>query len=488
MNRHQHDPSGKSVNDSIAEANSSPSHSGEYSPLVPDSSTLARVQPLLRLGGVGGIDRAAESTLLPQMNDSVTFWGQQGFNGLQTPPSSSRQLHRQPEEKQQDEMKKPRSSGRGVKRPLQSAVEPTPLGSRRSMRVVRPEELGVSSLHDSDTLLECLRPLLPTSPTRSRQATAAFASAPSRIKRHRRTLSGTSTTSFVAHNNKVSSMEMDNKSSSSSDDNEHDDDVDYSIDYASPADESESYASEAKSSMPLEQTDSNDEMSRRKQPLSPKSSSTIDATARNPVPAGEVRFRASHKKQWWERFQDMVNFKETNGHCVVPLYNPSNPSLSHWVKRQRCQYKLKIEGKHSTLTDERQKLLEDLGFTWDSHNAAWEERFHELLRFKEEHGHCDVPSTYKENPPLASWIKCQRRYMRMYFRREADKKEAASRGESIGVSVGDTSNSGFQLEGELTRIGKKPRTISHSLASDRVQRMLEAGIQWEKKTGKKTPK
>jgi hypothetical protein len=67
------------------------------------------------------------------------------------------------------------------------------------------------------------------------------------------------------------------------------------------------------------------------------------------------RFRESHLEKWNQRFQDLIEFREEFGHCLVPLEWPLNPSLSHWVKRQRCQYKAKREGKHSTLTDERQE-------------------------------------------------------------------------------------------------------------------------------------
>ena len=475
MNRHQHDPSGSSINDNISQANSSPTESGDWAPLLANPSSLARVQPLMRL--TPGIDRDAESTLLPNLNDPITTrWGQHGFNSPQVPPS---RRSYQPEEKQLEEEKKP---SRGVKRNWQASImEPTPLGSRRHMRVVMPGELGISSLRDSETILECLRPLLPSPTGASPRSASAVSTRRASSRRHHG-----STTEFV-HSQQASRQTMDHSSSSSSSDEDEFDDVDYSIDYTSPADGSESYVSESKSTRSIDHLDRDKPIKKRKKQKQSPPASTSETTAKSPTPAGEVRFRASHTKQWWERYQDMVQFKETNGHCVVPLYNPSNPSLSHWVKRQRCQYKLKLEGKHSTLTEERQKLLEDLGFTWDSHNAAWEERFHELLRFKEEHGHCDVPSTYKENPPLASWIKCQRRYIRMYFRREADKKAAAERITAAGSEVGGDALTitGPQHEAQFTKVGKKPRTISHSLDSDRVQRMIDVGIQWEKKTGKK---
>ena len=77
----------------------------------------------------------------------------------------------------------------------------------------------------------------------------------------------------------------------------------------------------------------------------------------------------------------------------------------HWVKRQRYQYKLKKEGKHSNMTNEREEALNRLGFVWDSHAVFWEERFNELKAFRDTHGHCNVPTKLPDNPQLAIWGK-----------------------------------------------------------------------------------
>ena len=39
----------------------------------------------------------------------------------------------------------------------------------------------------------------------------------------------------------------------------------------------------------------------------------------------------------------------------------------------------------------------------------WEQRFAALVAFKAKHGHCNVPSTYREDPSLAAWVfNCRR--------------------------------------------------------------------------------
>lgn len=125
------------------------------------------------------------------------------------------------------------------------------------------------------------------------------------------------------------------------------------------------------------------------------------------------RFRPYQYEQWTEKFQELCDFRKLRGHCQVPHTYKENPPLARWVKRQRYQYKLKVEGKMSTMTDERVQLLENIGFIWDSHAAAWAEKLHELKDYARQRGDCNVPSTYPENPQLATWVKCQRRQYKL---------------------------------------------------------------------------
>ncbi|KAG7368431.1 helicase domain protein [Nitzschia inconspicua] len=126
------------------------------------------------------------------------------------------------------------------------------------------------------------------------------------------------------------------------------------------------------------------------------------------------KFRGYQCDQWQERYAELLEFHNQNGHSSVPHTDSANRRLARWVKRQRYQYKLRQEGKPSAMTEERTQALERLGFVWDSHGAAFEDRLRELEEFKELHKHCNVPSNYKANSSLASWVKCQRRQYRLY--------------------------------------------------------------------------
>ena len=136
------------------------------------------------------------------------------------------------------------------------------------------------------------------------------------------------------------------------------------------------------------------------------------------------RYRLYQAEQWCDRLQEFINFKNTNGHCMVPHKYPENPALAQWVKRQRYQYKLKSSGRHSTLSDERQNELESLGFVWDSHKAAWDEKFVELYKYYSYHGNSNVPTKYKSNPTLAIWVKSQRRQYKLFTQAKANPANA----------------------------------------------------------------
>jgi hypothetical protein len=127
------------------------------------------------------------------------------------------------------------------------------------------------------------------------------------------------------------------------------------------------------------------------------------------------RFRSYQAQQWNERFADLEEFRNKNGHCLVPHNFAENPSLAQWVKRQRYQYKLKEERKHSTLTEERQAKLDAMAFIWDSHKAVWEEKYKALHSFRANHGHANVPSKHNDKA-LAIWVKCQRRQHKLFLK------------------------------------------------------------------------
>ena len=66
----------------------------------------------------------------------------------------------------------------------------------------------------------------------------------------------------------------------------------------------------------------------------------------------------------------------------------------------------------SPLTQERIDFLKEIGFAWtirsrDSLGESWNQRYNELTEFRNEYGHCNVPSRYPPNPELGVWVSCE---------------------------------------------------------------------------------
>eukprot|EP00586_Coscinodiscus_wailesii_P019545 CAMPEP_0172506182 /NCGR_PEP_ID=MMETSP1066-20121228/192487_1 /TAXON_ID=671091 /ORGANISM="Coscinodiscus wailesii, Strain CCMP2513" /LENGTH=244 /DNA_ID=CAMNT_0013283087 /DNA_START=204 /DNA_END=938 /DNA_ORIENTATION=- len=72
---------------------------------------------------------------------------------------------------------------------------------------------------------------------------------------------------------------------------------------------------------------------------------------------------------WMQRYEDLRKFKMKHGHCRVPRGFAENPSLGNWVSSQRMHFKKYKEGKKSTITENRVRALEQIGFQWKKKNA-----------------------------------------------------------------------------------------------------------------------
>lgn len=65
---------------------------------------------------------------------------------------------------------------------------------------------------------------------------------------------------------------------------------------------------------------------------------------------------------WERRLEQLREFKKEFGHCRVPQGWARNPKLNIWVNEQRRAYRLKQEGRYSSLDDEKHKTLDEIGF------------------------------------------------------------------------------------------------------------------------------
>jgi uncharacterized protein YerC len=124
---------------------------------------------------------------------------------------------------------------------------------------------------------------------------------------------------------------------------------------------------------------------------------------------------------WEDRLSQLADYRKINGHCNVPRSYSENSKLAQWVKQQRTNYRLHLEGKASCLTLSRIQELESLGFEWGFYyvTAAWEDRLSQLAAYRKINGHCNVPRSYSENSKLAQWVKQQRTNYRLHRQAKA---------------------------------------------------------------------
>jgi hypothetical protein len=109
--------------------------------------------------------------------------------------------------------------------------------------------------------------------------------------------------------------------------------------------------------------------------------------------------------KWAERFEQLKRFKEEHEHCEVGLVEGEDGELSQWVSTQR--------GRNSSgkLQAEQKAKLDSIGFNWtpeSKNDLKWQEMYEQLKKYHAENGDADVPSRWKQNPKLASWVAAQR--------------------------------------------------------------------------------
>ena len=119
-------------------------------------------------------------------------------------------------------------------------------------------------------------------------------------------------------------------------------------------------------------------------------------------------------EKWAVKVEELRSFSKANGHTRVP----SNTKLHLWLHNQRraCA--------KGSLSNERRASLEAVGVDFRvKTRVSWEARLDELRAFRDAHGHCAVPATWRHNKTLGSWVAAQRKQHRAGTLR-AERKEA----------------------------------------------------------------
>jgi len=76
-------------------------------------------------------------------------------------------------------------------------------------------------------------------------------------------------------------------------------------------------------------------------------------------------------RKWRKMFELLSQYKKEHGDCNVAITkNMYYQQLGCWVSYQRKQYRLKMSNQASTMTDEKEGMLNSLGFVWDQHPSS----------------------------------------------------------------------------------------------------------------------
>mmetsp|Transcript_22232 Transcript_22232/g.32817 ORF Transcript_22232/g.32817 Transcript_22232/m.32817 type:complete len:479 (-) Transcript_22232:439-1875(-) len=119
-------------------------------------------------------------------------------------------------------------------------------------------------------------------------------------------------------------------------------------------------------------------------------------------------------EHWSRNYEHLKQFRRDHGHCMVPRTFVDVPNLCHWVTDQRRQLKNLKSGRPSTMTKDRQRLLDEIDFVWQVRNrTTWDTRFAELVDFNKQKGTTVVPQHYTTNKALGKWVAKQREQFKL---------------------------------------------------------------------------
>jgi Helicase associated domain len=89
------------------------------------------------------------------------------------------------------------------------------------------------------------------------------------------------------------------------------------------------------------------------------------------------------KKQdedWNARLEQLREYKDAHGDCLVPHGYKVDPSFAEWVHRQRTTYAIHLkEGRVNPMVEGRMKKLEDMGFNFVRYGCFVVRREHDMI-------------------------------------------------------------------------------------------------------------
>ena len=174
----------------------------------------------------------------------------------------------------------------------------------------------------------------------------------------------------------------------------------------------------------------------------------------------------------WEMcFQEAKNYYDIHGDLKVPkrYVTEDGIALGSWLLTQR---RVRAGAVPGCLSREQIKKLDGIGMEWESRvGKAWERGYLELVKYREENGHVDVPGRYvtEEGYPLGKFVANQRAAWKN-GRRAAEIADA-------GQAVAEDGHAG---EADSGGGGSGAACTGRILSAQRERKLDELGFIWDR--------
>jgi hypothetical protein len=112
-----------------------------------------------------------------------------------------------------------------------------------------------------------------------------------------------------------------------------------------------------------------------------------------------------HETKWEEAFRHLQEYRAEHGDTRVPTTyrSPDGYPLGTWAAKQRRD--------HLQLSADRQRHLDEIGFTWATKEEDWERGFQHVAKYLSHHGTAEVPVEHidpEDGYRTGSWVNLQR--------------------------------------------------------------------------------
>ncbi len=218
----------------------------------------------------------------------------------------------------------------------------------------------------------------------------------------------------------------------------------------------------------------------------------------------------------WENIQDLAwqkyynsakKYFEENGDLLVPVSDKLiyGAKLGRWIANLRTYRKSNIKSKY--LTDERIRMLDEIGMVWDVPDYLWERNYHAAIEYHREYGNLKMNSRYvtKDGIRLGAWIYSLRATRKGQTTKAQLTEEQISKLDELGMVWNSVHNTSwnksyehaceyFKKYGNLNipvsymtddgcRLGKWIRRQNNkdSLTDEKIKKLQKIGMTWDVK-------